>query len=225
MVAIQNSINKMTTIVQGSAISSKKRYWNVVSNGLLLFGIRNRLAKIGFDFKPYYWVQEEVTPCKEPSIKGDASSFKIKYLDLEELTLISKNLPKQLAEEVIESFNKGQLCIGLEHNNEIAAYTFVELNDFIFNKKTYTLKSNEAYLLNMWTFHNYRGKNLAPFLRYQAYQLLKEKGIDTKYSITEYFNKSSIKFKAKLNSEHKKLMLSIILFKKFYWNFLIKNYN
>jgi hypothetical protein len=214
----------MATIVQGAKISSRKRYWNVVSNGLLLFGIRNRLAKIGFDFRPYYWVQEEVIPCNEPKIKGGASAYKVRYLKLDELETIAVNLPEQLAAEVVDSFKKGQLCIGLEHNNEIAAYTFVEINDFVFNKKSYKLKSNEAYLLNMWTFHEHRGKNLAPYLRYQAYQLLKEQGRDVKYSITEYFNKSSIKFKAKLNSEHQKLVLSIILFKKFYWNFLLKEY-
>ncbi len=216
----------MSTTIHSSSISNSKRYWNVISNGLLLFGIRNRLAKIGFDFRPYYWVQEEVTPCNEPRIKGNASTtYKARYLNLEELKIISKNLPEQLAKEVIEGFNKGQLCIGLEHKNEIAAYTFVELNDFVFNRKKYKLKENEAYLLNMWTFHSFRGKNLAPYLRYQAYQLLKDQGRDVKYSITEYFNKSSIKFKAKLNSKHKKLILSIILFKKFYWNFLIKKYN
>ena len=37
-----------------------KRYQNIISNGLLLFGIRNKLAKIGLDIDPYYWVQEEV---------------------------------------------------------------------------------------------------------------------------------------------------------------------
>lgn len=214
----------MATIVQGAKISKSKRYWNVVSNGLLLFGIRNRLAKIGFDFRPYYWVQEEFTPCEEPKIKGDASAYNVRYLNLEELKTIAINLPEQLAKEVVDSFKKGQLCIGLEHNNEIAAYTFVEINDFVFNQKSYPLKDNEAYLLNMWTFHQYRGKNLAPYLRYQAYQLLKEQGRNIKYSITEYFNKSSIKFKAKLNSKHQKLILSIILFKKFYWNFLLKEY-
>lgn len=215
----------MGAIVQGSKISNRKRYWDVISNGLLLFGIRNRLAKIGFDFRPYYWVQEEFTPCKEPVIKGDASTYKVKFLNLEELTIISKNLPEQLAIEVIDSFKKGQLCIGLEFDNKIAAYTFVETNDFVFNHKKFELKNNEAYLLNMWTFHDFRGKNLAPYLRYQAYKLLEKQGRDVKYSITEYFNKSSIKFKTKLNSKHLKLVLSIILFKKYYWNFLLKEYN
>ena len=94
----------------------------------------------------------------------------------------------------------------------------------LFTTKTFRLKDNEAYLLNMWTFHAYRGKNLAPYLRHQSYRLLEKQGRTEKYSITQYFNKSSIKFKNKLNSKHLKLYLSIALFKKFYWNFCIKEY-
>lgn len=28
---------------------------NIIKNGLFWHGIRNRLAKIGFDFMPYFW--------------------------------------------------------------------------------------------------------------------------------------------------------------------------
>ena len=129
-----------------------------------------------------------------------------------------------MGDELVKGFNNGQLCIGLEHEKNIAAYTFVELNDFTFNYRTFELKNNEAYLLNMWTFHGYRGRNLAPYLRYKSYQLLKEQGRDVKYSITNYFNKSSIKFKNKLNSKHLKFYLSIVLFKKYHWNFKLKEY-
>jgi hypothetical protein len=209
-----------------SNISTTKRYWNIINNGLLLFGIRNRLAKIGLDINPYYWVQEEVEPCEEPKIKGDSTEYLLRSLDIEELKLIisHSHLVVSDREEMIKGLNNGQLCIGLEHNNEIAAYMFIELNDFTFNHRTFKLKDNEAYLLNMWTLHSFRGNNLAPYLRYQSYQMLKEQGRDVKFSITQYFNKSSIKFKKKLNSKHLKLYLSIVLFKKYYWNLLIREY-
>jgi hypothetical protein len=212
------------TFKQSKPISKIQRYWNIVNNGLLLFGIRNRLARIGFDIKPYYWVQEEVTPCEEPFIKGDKSEYIVRNLNLEEIKLFSKNLPEKVAQGLILGHTNGQLCIALEFKNEIAAYTFVEFNDFVFNNKTFILRENEVYLLNMWTFHAFRGKNLAPYLRYKTYQILKEKGINVKFSRTDYFNKSSIKFKRKLNSKHLMLIMSIVLFKKYCWNFLIKKY-
>lgn len=213
-----------STIKQAKPISAKQRYLGVIKNGLFLFGLRNRLALIGFDIKPYYWVQEEITECKEPKIKGDSSDFLVRYLNADEVKLIANSVPKNLGKGFMEGINNNQLCIGLEHKNEITALMFIELNDFDFNKRAFQLKSNEAYLLNMWTFHSFRGRNLAPYLRYQSYQLLKEQGRDVKYSVTEYFNKSSIKFKQKLNSKHLILFVNIILFKKYYWNFKIKEY-
>ncbi|MDO5981722.1 GNAT family N-acetyltransferase [Flavivirga spongiicola] len=211
-------------IKEAQTISSTRRYWSIIRNGLFLFGLRNRLARIGLDIKPYYWVEEEVEACDEPIINGDASEYKVRYLNLEEIKLIAKDKPKEHLTDMIKGFENGQLCIGLEREKEIAAYTYVELNDFVFNKRSFKLEQDEAYLLNMWTFHSFRGKNLAPYLRYQSYQLLKEKGIHKKYSITEYFNKSSIKFKKKLNSKHLTLFLSIVLFKKYYWNFTLRKY-
>ncbi|MFH4966046.1 hypothetical protein V8G69_13675 [Gaetbulibacter sp. M235] len=205
-------------------ISPLKRYWNIISHGLFLFGLRNRLANIGLDINPYYWVQEEVDECKEPKIKGNPLEYSVRFLNVEEFKSITENESGATVNEMIEGLKKGQLCIGLEHNGNIAAYTFIELHDFVYYNRTFKLKDNEAYLLNMWTFHSYRGKNLAPYLRYQSYKLLDKQGRTVKYSITQYFNKSSIKFKSKLNSKHLSLFISIALFKKYYWNFPIKKY-
>lgn len=211
-------------IKQIESISLTHRYWDVIRNGLLLWGIRNRLALIGFDIKPYYWVREEIEACKEPQIKGNTKDYLIRYLNYDEVCFIANNVTSNLGKDLITGFNRGQLCVGLEYKGKIAAYTFIELNDFSFNNRVFKLKRNEAYLLNMWTFHSYRGRNLAPYLRYQCYKLLKGRGIDVKYSITEYFNKSSIKFKKKLNSKHLSLFLSIVILKKYYWNFRLKEF-
>lgn len=205
-------------------ISDFKKLQNVIRHGLFLLFLRNQLARIGLDIKPYYWVQEEVEKCKKPIIKGDSSEFILKYFGPEEIKIIGNRPPGTGEKELLKLLDKGNLCIGLIHNSEICAYTFIEFNDFIFHHKTFKLEDNEAYLFGMWTSHLYRGKNLAAYLRYQNYKLLQKQGIDIKYSITEYFNKSSIKFKRKLNSRHLQLYLSIKLFKKYYWNFLLKNY-
>jgi len=77
------------------------------------------------------------------------------------------------------------------------------------------LKNNEAYLFSMYTMHEFRGKNLAPYLRYKSYECLRKLGKDTFYSVSEYFNYSTLKFKKKLNAKNLKLILYIELFKKF----------
>lgn len=198
-----------------------KRYKDIISNGLFMFGLLNRLAKIGVDICPYYWVQEETEPCEQPIIKDDAV-YSVRFLKLNELKAVCHLKPGQEYDKMMKDVENGHLVIALEKEKTIAAYTFVELNSFNFKGRRFDLKPNEAYLLNMWTFHDFRGKNLAPYLRYQAYRLLSERGIDTKYSITDYFNKSSIKFKDKLNAKPLSLYLAIVLFKKFTWNFTLR---
>ncbi|ALM06801.1 hypothetical protein SB49_02525 [Sediminicola sp. YIK13] len=212
-------------IVESKKISTSRRFWNVIKNGLFFHGLRNRLERIGINIMPYYWVEEEVLKCEEPQIKGNVADYKLRNLNLEELALICKDIDNFILDDLYEDFKNCDICIGLENNKEIAAYMFIGLNDFNFKHRKLQILENEAYLFNMWTFHSFRGRNLAPYLRYKSYELLNEMGRDTKYSITEYFNKSSIKFKNKLNSKHLQLYLYIELFGTVKKHFLIKSYS
>ncbi|WP_299555643.1 hypothetical protein [Seonamhaeicola sp.] len=211
-------------ISQSKKVSRLDRYWAIIRNGMFLFGLRNRLANIGIDIKPYYWVVEEYEKCEEPLIKDDASKYSLRYISIDEIKELYKDKPKDEVEEVVEGMKKGYLCAGLECKNEIVVHMYIALTDFNFKGRVFKLKSNEAYLFNIWTSHLHRGKNLAPYLRYQVYQLLREQGRNVKYSVTEYFNKSSIKFKKKLNSKNLYLYLNIVLFDKYKWNFTLKKY-
>jgi hypothetical protein len=211
-------------VKKSEKVSVFKRYWLIIKNGLFLFGLTNRLAKIGIDINPYYWVQEEFEPCEVPIVRGGSSHFNLRELTVEEFKVVAHIDEKKELEKMINGLENGQLCIALEDKGRVAAYTFAALNNFSFKGKHYDLKPNEAYLLNMWTFHDYRGRNIAPYLRYKVYELLGKKGIDTKYSITDYFNKSSIKFKKKLNSKPLYLYLHISLFNKLKWHFTLKKY-
>ena len=77
----------------------------------------------------------------------------------------------------------------------------------------------------MRTFQSYRGKNLAPFLRYKMYEYLAQKGRTVFYSTTELFNPASMKFKRKLGAKRKKLCVSICFFKKYPLNLILKKYH
>ncbi len=211
-------------IKESRKTSQVKRISSVIKNGMFLYGLKNRLALIGIEIMPYYWVQEEFEPCAEPKIKGDVSEFKLRELSLDELMFVSKGIQNLQIDLLKKEYQECWMCLGLEHNNEIAAYNLITNKEINFFDKVFPIKNNEAYLSSMWTFHDFRGRNLAPYLRYKSYQLLKEHGRDTKYSISEYFNKSTIKFKNKLNSKHLKLYIYIGLFGKFKGNYLLKSY-
>jgi hypothetical protein len=203
---------------------SVKLIWQLIKHGLILQGVRYAFAKIGIDIMPYYWVQEEASLSQKPLIKTDSQDFIFKSLNNEDIKLILEKSDTINEKKIIQSLDKKQECVGLKFGNQIAAYMFIELNDFIFNNRTFKIKENEAYLLNMFTFETYRGKNLAPYLRYCCYRYLENRNIMVKYSISNYFNKSAIKFKKKLNSKHIRLYVNIELFKRLQWHFALKKY-
>ncbi len=198
-----------------------KNFYNTVKNGLLLFYLTHYLKRMGIEIIPYYWEKEYVVPCAPPLIKGNSSEYSIKIFSKEELKII---YPKRYRANY-EKTKNGRLWIGIMHNHNIAAHTQIELNKLIFEREnSIKFSEDEAYLMGMYTMKPYRGRNLAPYLRYHVYQILEEMGRFNIYSITDYFNLSSLKFKKKLNSEHIKLHLYINLFKKYQWNFILKRY-
>lgn len=205
-------------------LSAYGKIRHALKNGLFLYAFRNLLGRIGIDVMLYYWVQEEFGSCKKPIIKDDSLKYTLRELSLEEVIFINKGNTSVSTEDVTDAIEDGQICLGLETEGQIAAYNLIGFKDFKFKGREFKLKPNESYLSYMWTFHEYRGKNLAPYLRYESYRFLEKQGVDVKYSITDSFNKSSIRFKEKLSSKHLAYYLCIMLFKKYTWNYTLKKY-
>jgi len=201
------------------------RIRNKINNGLFMHGLISRFQRIGIEIKPYYWEREFVKPCESPIVKGDSSEYSIKKFGPEEIKYLCSNGFEYNEKEKLEDLKNGQLWIGLIHNKKIAAYSWIQLKEVKFRDVTIKLSSSQAYLGGMFTIESYRGKNLAPFLRYSIYKYLNEMDRDEFYSITDYYNYSSLKFKRKLNSKHVKIHLYFNLFRKYHWNFVLKNYD
>jgi hypothetical protein len=197
---------------------------NIIKHGLFWHGVRNNLAKIGLDFMPYYWVKEATSPITPPQIRGEDNGFEISTFGELEINHIKSTIIGIEQKDLLADLKNGEICIGLKNKGEIAAYMFIKRKPFTFRKRFFDLKSTESYLHSMYTFENYRGKNLAPYLRYHSYKVLEEKGVTDYLSVSEYFNKSTIKFKKKLNSKPVKLFLSLVLFKRWTINFTLKKY-
>lgn len=76
----------------------------------------------------------------------------------------------------------------------------------------------------MYVLKAFRGNNLAPILRYKNYEILKGMGRDTFYSVTEYFNTASLRFKAKLNARVIFLALYVEIFKRYRFRWILRRY-
>ena len=138
---------------------------------------------------------------------------------------ISSISGRHITEEyLLERLRNGQKCFGLKYRGELAAFTWCDFDKFSFKLCGFPLKDNEAYLFDAYTLMHFRGKGLAPYIRYQCYKELAKSDRHKLFSISEYVNTPSIKFKKKLNAKLIELHLSVELFRKWSFDLHLKKY-
>jgi len=193
---------------------------------MVQLSISKILGKLGIKTALFYITREllddNVELNLEPKLKPITCGF-LSPSDVKEL--YSKTEISNLAEEFDAWLESGCLCFALKYNQEYAAYMWCNLHECNSDFYPFPLKQGEAYLFKARTIIEYRGKNLAPFLRYQLYNKLIEMGYTTFYSITGYFNKSAVNFKRKLKAQNIKLCFHIGLFHKLMLNITLKEYH
>jgi hypothetical protein len=174
---------------------------------------------------PYYLVREYLLNESEVNVKPRLSPIEVIFLEASDMKIISKNpeVP-DTEEELLKRLDEGCWCLGIKHKGEIAAYTWCNLRTCRFKRINTPLRDDEAYLLDARTFKANRGKNLAPYLRYQLYKHLAQRGRTKFYSITIMSNTSSMKFKEKLGGRPLKLYLYIGFCDKYHLNILLKTF-
>lgn len=200
--------------IEPRRISLFQRIKNKIRYGLVFQVLRNKLSKLGFEFIPYYWVQEGTSDICLPSVQGDTYGLSVVFLKEDDMKTLGENSRGYLEEELIGWLTKGKKCLGLKQFDDIIAFMWIDFNECSFKPNKIPLKNNECYLSDMYTMEAFRGRNLATYLRYQSYDILRNMGRDTIYSVSEYFNKSAIKYKQKLNAKNIRLVLFIRLFRK-----------
>jgi hypothetical protein len=205
-------------------ISLFKKIEYKFKHGLVLQSIRNLLTKVGINIAPYYWVQEGLTETEEPQINGNVSDYTLGFLEPDDLKKIAASIPGYSADALLADLKAGHLCLGLKYKSEIASFMWINLKDCSYMPVKIILNSDEAYLTSMYTVESFRGKNLAPYLRYKSYEILKKMGRNKIYSVSEFFNSAAIRYKEKLNAKNLKLVFYLRLFKKLKWSFTLKTY-
>ena len=207
-----------------SGKSFLERQMNAIHFGLFFQSIRYKLIRHGIEFTPYYLMQEGIDYVTNiPAINGIPTEYSCEFLGPEDMR-IGENNGGLSEEKALHLLKTGQKCLGLKHNGYIAAYLWINFNEIDFTSLKIPLKSNEAYLWEMRTIESYKGKNLATYLRYKSYEVLKEMNRDVLYSVSVCFNTPTIRSKKKLNAKKLKLLLFIELSHKYHWNFTLKAY-
>ena len=213
-----------TTSETTKKTSLARKILNKFKYGLVLESIREQLAKIGIRIVPYYWVREGMNPTPEPEIYGDVSDYSTEFIGPEDIKRIEEEIGSNYKEGLLSYFNEDTRCLGLKYKGDLASFMFINLAECDYMSQTMNLKKDEVYLTFMHTLKAYRGRNLAPYLRYKSYEILKEMGRDKIYSISSALNSSAIRYKEKLNAKNLKLILDIEMFKKIKMRFNLKSY-
>ncbi len=183
------------------------------------------LSKFGIRITFYYTFREMISLKKPqpPSIKF--KNLKISCWGPEEIKAMALIPGRKFSEEnLLKRLKEGQKCFGVIKENEIIAFTWCNFKEMTFGWHRTPLKKNEVYIYDAFTLIEYRGKGIAPFLRYNCYKELAKIGMKNLYSHTDYFNTPAMNFKLKLNAKKEKLSLYVVFFTKWPFHFILKDY-
>lgn len=200
-------------------IYNKFKYDNKIR--LVLDGI----GRLGLRFSPHilYLESKDYNPGYAKKNKTLFEEYEIGYSTNEDIETISSiQRPGVNRTQIQERLAEGHKCLCIRKDGQLAAFTWYNLKKAKWRKKP--LDSNEAYLFDMYTLNEFRGRGLASFIRYKIYEELARIGRTRCFSYSAYYNYSSIRFKEKLNSKKSALILHFELFKIFERQYKLKDY-
>ena len=192
--------------------------------GVLMHHFLYRLSKTGFNIKPYYLIQECFLGDAQPDWDDRFSEYQIEELGREDLKSLDHVDGRNDSEEMlIRRLEQGQKCFALCRKGQIAAFMWCDLNELTLEPCRRMLKEYEAYLFDAYTLKAFRGRNLAPYLRYGCYEILRLMGRYVIYSYSDYFNRPAIRFKKKLKARFLHLGLSVTFGGRLKYHWIIKH--
>jgi len=207
---------------------SKKKPFNIVlsiQGNVFLYSIFNSVKKV-VKIVPYYLFEQTLTDETALHVTPNLRPLKICLLESSDMKALSSH-PEVIESEkdLLERFTNGSICLALTHNETLVAYTWCELNHCrYFPAHDMALKKDEAYIYDARTFKAYRGKNIAPYLRYQLCRCLKKIMRTKIYNYTVAVNPSAVNYTKKLGAKAARLYLGIIFLGRYQFKMLLKNY-
>ena len=204
-----------------------KHIWGKIKYSPFIRLILDGLTRIGITVSPYYVVLEGLSNGSMKHLERGFDEYDIGFLgtqDMKEISIIPGPDRVFSEEELLLRLKEGKKCLGVKYRGEIVAFTWFDLVECSSMFYRFSLKKDEAYLFDAYTLMSFRGKGIAPYMRYQCYKELAKLGRNKLYSVSECFNTPSIRFKMKLNAKLLELGLFVELFKKWRFNSRLKRY-
>lgn len=188
--------------------------------------VLDTLDKLQIRVVPYHLVLEGPTEKPRPPEKIETESYVFRFLDKEDMSELNGIPERMLSEQnLVQRLDEGAMCYGAIAGNHIIAFTWCNLRYCtIASHRLFTLESNEAYLFDAFTVPNYRGRGIAPYLRYLLFRELEKQDRTTMYSITMSANAPAMTFKRKLGVGKMETGIYIRLFNRWHFHTLLRKY-
>jgi ribosomal protein S18 acetylase RimI-like enzyme len=197
---------------------------SAVKHGLVMQRLVERLRLIGVHVTPFLLFREGAR-AQQTEWPGLASEFPSSVLKISDIAAVAA-LTRWNTEQIVRArLAKGDLCIVLKHGDEIAGYTWADLERVSDSTFSFALGPGEAYLYDAYVAPQFRGRSLAPYLRAESYKHLRAAGRNVFYSISDFFNTPAIKFKRKLDAEVVRLYLQIQLGGRSLGQWVLRDYD
>jgi hypothetical protein len=202
-----------------------KKIGRTIRYRLVLHKMNERvLARLGIKIEFYYWLQEGLVAAMPPGLGDGLEDYTLTVFGPEEVRAIASLLPWRGETDLLQQLQRGNRCFGLKHQGQIAAFVWCDLNECSYRWHRVPLRDNEAYLYDQFTLDAFRGRNLAPYLRYRTHDALRRIGRDIFYSATQSFNSSALRLKEKLGGRLLWLAVGIDLFGKVQRHYILRRY-
>jgi len=174
---------------------------------------------------PYYIMEEVFIDHDEHNIIPRIEDLEITVLTRDDMTYLGNHEERSAStEQYNRMMDNGCICVAAKHKGEITSYSWADQHYLIYKGKTIVLKPDEAYLFDARTYKAFRGKNLAPYVRYELYKWLRQRGVYRFFSITLLSNTASMRFKQKVGAKPIEMFLYVGLLRKFHMHFHLRNF-
>ena len=192
---------------------------------LMMQFVVDRITMLGVEIKPFYLIEERFRKDLAAGFERGFEEFEITWLGPAEMEAIAAIRNYAFSkEQLLLRLENGQMCLGVKEQGNLAAFTWADLSKQAGPWFRFSVKDNEAYLFDAYTLEPFRGKRLAPFIRYSLYRKLNQMGKETFYSISEVFNSPSIRFKMSLKARFLSLWVDVRLFRRFRWVWKVRDF-
>jgi GNAT superfamily N-acetyltransferase len=157
------------------------------------------LGRLGLLLQPFYLFEEQLPSGAAPAVHPALAAAEIRLLGPDDVALLAAVPWRGLdAATCRERLHRGNGCLGLFVDGRLAGFTWFDLAECNFEGWRMPLQADEAYLFDAFTLPDWRGKGLAPLLRYRVYQQLALQGRRRFLSVSIRTNRAAIRFKRKL---------------------------